>query len=69
MGINYKILFNININTLNISFEDSSETLTNYDKIKGGLFIVNKNNLYCKTTNSNIELLENGNVETIYLKI
>lgn len=64
LGINYKILFNIDINTLNISFEDSSETLTNYDKIKGGLFIVNKNNVFCKTANSNIELFENGTVET-----
>ena len=46
IGLTYDIIFNININILNISCEDSIETLDNYDRIKGSLFISNKNNLH-----------------------
>ena len=64
IGLSYTIIFNINVNILNISCEDSIETLDNYDKIKGSLFISNKNNLYCKTVSSNTEILDNSNIQT-----
>lgn len=64
IGLNYNIIFNININILNISCEDSVETLDNYDKIKGSLFISNKNNLYCKTVSSNVETLDSTKIQT-----
>ena len=56
--------FNININILNISSEDNIETLDNYDRIKGSLFISNKNNAYCKTVLSNTEILDTNNIQT-----
>lgn len=64
VGLTFKILFNIDLNILNIYFEDNTQTLDNYDKFKGSLFISNLNNLYCKTVCSNIELLENNEIET-----
>ena len=56
VGLTFKILFNIDLNILNIYFEDNTQTLDNFDKFKGSLFISNLNNLYCKTVCSNIEL-------------
>ena len=64
VGLTFKILFNIDLNILNIYFEDNTQTLDNFDKFKGSLFISNLNNLYCKTVCSNIELLENNEIET-----
>ena len=64
LGLTYNILLNKNLNTLTIYCEDSSENLANYDKIKGSLFLINSNNLYCKCVSSNIETLETNNVET-----
>lgn len=64
IGLTYDIIFNININILNISCEDSIETLDNYDRIKGSLFISNKNNLHCKTVSSNTEILDSTNIQT-----
>lgn len=64
IGLTFKILFNIDLNILNIYFEDNTETLDNYDKLKGSMFISNLNNLYCKTVCSNIEVLENNELET-----
>ena len=64
VGLSYDILFNININILNISCGDNIETLENYDRIKGSLFISNKNNLHCKTVSSNIEILDTTTIQT-----
>ena len=64
IGLTYNIIFNININILNISCEDSIETLDNYDKIKGSLFISNKNNLHCKTISSSTEILDASTIQT-----
>ena len=64
IGLTYNIIFNIGINILNISCEDSIETLDNYDRIKGSLFISNKNNLHCKTVSSNIETLNTSTIQT-----
>lgn len=64
IGLSYTIIFNVDINILNISCEDSIETLDNYDRIKGSLFISNSNNLYCKTVSSNTEILDNSTIQT-----
>ena len=64
IGLTYNILINNNLNILNIYCEDSSETLTNYDKIKGSILLINNNNLYCKCVSSNIETIESNNIET-----
>jgi len=64
IGLTYNIIFNISINILNISCEDSIETLDNYDRVKGSLFISNKNNLHCKTVSSNIETLNTSTIQT-----
>ena len=64
LGLTYKIIFNIDLISLNILCEDNNETLDNYDKIKGSFFISNQNNLFCKTVLSNTEMLDSNNIET-----
>lgn len=64
IGLHFDIIFNININILNIACEDNIETINNYDKIKGSLFISNSNDLYSKTVSSNIETLDSSKIQT-----
>ena len=64
IGLSYKIIFNIDLNSLNILCEDNTETLDNYDKIKGSFFISNQNNLFCKTVLSSVEILDSTTIET-----
>ena len=64
LGLTYNILIKQDLNTLNIYCEDNSETLSNYDKIKGSLFLINNDNLYCKCISSNTEALTSTNIET-----
>lgn len=64
IGLTYNILIKQDLNILNIYCEDNSETLSNYDKIKGSLFLINNDNLYCKCISSNNEELTTNNIET-----
>ena len=64
LGLTYNILIKQDLNTLNIYCEDNSETLLNYDKIKGSLFLINNDNLYCKCISSNTETLTSTNIQT-----
>lgn len=64
LGLTYNILIKQDLNTLNIYCEDNTETLSNYDKIKGSLFLINNDNLYCKCISSNTEALTSTNIET-----
>jgi small-conductance mechanosensitive channel len=64
IGITYNILLNQDLNLLNIYCEDNTETLDNYDKLKGALLITNNNNLYCKCVSSLTEKLDTNNINT-----
>lgn len=64
IGLTYNILLNQDLNLLNIYCEDNTETLDNYDKLKGALLITNNNNLYCKCVSSLTEKLDTNNINT-----
>ena len=64
LGLTYNILITYDLNILNIYCEDNSKTQSNYDKIKGGIILINSDNLYSKCTVSNIEKISETNIET-----
>ena len=64
IGLTYNILLNQDLNLLNIYCEDNTETLDNYDKLKGALLITNNNNLFCKCVSSLTEKLDTNNINT-----
>ena len=64
LGLTYNILIKRDLNTINIYCEDNTETLSNYDKIKGSLFVINSDNLYCKCISSHNEIITSTNIET-----
>lgn len=64
IGLSYTILLLQDLNSINIYFEDHTEILDNYDKIKGSLFLNNINNLYNKTMLSSNEIISSNNIET-----
>lgn len=58
LGLSYNIILLNDLLYLNIYFEDNELHLENYDKIKGSLFISNKDNKYCKTISSSLEIID-----------
>ena len=63
IGLIYNILLLNNLLYLNINCEDNELRLEEYDMIKGGLFISNKNNKYCKVISSGLEYID-GQMKT-----
>lgn len=59
VGLIYNIILLNDLLYLNFQFEDKNLHLTNYDTIQGSFFVSNKNNLYCKTNLSSIEIIDN----------
>lgn len=64
LGLTYNILINNNLNSLNIYCEDKDNTLNNYDKLKGSIFLINSDNLLYKCILSNSEKLNDIETET-----
>ena len=65
IGLIYNIILLNDLLYLNFEFEDKNLHLTNYDTIQGSFFVSNRNNLYCKTNLSSIEIIDN--IKTIQL--
>jgi len=58
IGLIFNIILLNDLLYLNIYCEDKDLNLTNYDTIQGSFFVSNKNNLYCKTNLSAIEIID-----------